>query len=121
VLQQPGDVEWLWSHGDRDHYWGFSVRPFQANDACEIVRMWVTSDNELRQTTHFVVRKLDGIPDCSDPPRSVIPEPRSRRGGGIMRLRVLYDGEGRILAAAPVEGSARDGMASHSRSPRTSS
>ena len=62
VLQQPGDVQWAWKHGDRDNYWGFAVRPFQANDECEIVRMWVTSDNDLRQTTHFVVRKSDGDP-----------------------------------------------------------
>ncbi|AYB41679.1 hypothetical protein D5F52_26355 (plasmid) [Brevibacillus laterosporus] len=62
VLQQPGDVEWEWVLGDRDYYWGFSVRPYQANEASEIIRMWVTSDNRLNQTTHFIVRKLDNDP-----------------------------------------------------------
>ncbi|MCU4825486.1 hypothetical protein OCA00_28380 [Bacillus cereus] len=62
ILQNSGDVEWEWKLGDRDNYWGFSVRPYQANDACEITRMWVTTDNDLNQTTHFIVRKLDSDP-----------------------------------------------------------
>jgi hypothetical protein len=62
VLQQSGDVQWEWKIGDRDNYWGFSIRPYQANDTCEIIRMWVTTDNDLNQTTRFIVRKSDGDP-----------------------------------------------------------
>lgn len=62
VLQGTGDVQWDWPYGDRDNYWGFSVRPFQANDAFETIRTWITSDNNLKQTTHFIIRKLDGDP-----------------------------------------------------------
>ncbi|OPX86364.1 MAG: hypothetical protein A4E53_03275 [Pelotomaculum sp. PtaB.Bin104] len=62
VLQASGDTHWEWDYGDRDNYWGFSVRPYQANDACETIRTWVTSDNNLTQITHFMVRKLDSDP-----------------------------------------------------------
>ncbi|AGL03921.1 hypothetical protein Desgi_4697 [Desulfoscipio gibsoniae DSM 7213] len=62
VLQGTGDFHWEWDYGDRDNYWGYSVRPFQANEAVETIRTWVTSDNNLSQTTHFIVRKLDADP-----------------------------------------------------------
>jgi hypothetical protein len=50
-------MTWTWGPiGDRDIYWGFSVRPFQANNTVEILRMVSTSDNNLEQTTELTVR-----------------------------------------------------------------
>jgi hypothetical protein len=54
-FQADGTAEWVWDHGDRDFYWGFSVRPFQANQSVELVRVWSTSDNDLNQKTHLLV------------------------------------------------------------------
>ncbi|MFL6711575.1 MAG: hypothetical protein ACJ8LN_01420 [Sulfurifustis sp.] len=61
VFQRPGTVEWLWPFGEREHYWGYSFRPFQANEpAAEILRQWTSTDNDLRHTEHFLVSVADG-------------------------------------------------------------
>jgi hypothetical protein len=47
--------------GEREHYWGFSLRPFQANErGAEILRHFTSSDNNLVHTDHFDVRVMDG-------------------------------------------------------------
>ena len=51
-------VEWSWPVGEGQHYWGYCVRPFQLNSACEIIRQFTTSDNDDVWTEHFVVRTL---------------------------------------------------------------
>ncbi len=61
VFQRPGTVAWTWQVGEREHYWGFSFRPFQANErGVEIQRHVTTSDNNLRHTDHFIVSVTDG-------------------------------------------------------------
>lgn len=61
VFQAPGTVEWAWPMGEREHYWGYSFRPFQANEAgVEIVRQFTTSDNNLNYTEHLVVKVSSG-------------------------------------------------------------
>ena len=62
ILTSSGDVQWGWNVGDRDNYWGFSVMPFQANESLELVRTFITTDNNLVHRAHFVVRKLDSDP-----------------------------------------------------------
>lgn len=61
VFQRPGVVEWTWPLGEREHYWGYSFRPFQANEPhCEIQRQWTSSDNDLRHTQHLVTEVQSG-------------------------------------------------------------
>jgi hypothetical protein len=61
VFQAPGTLTWRWLAGEREHYWGFSVRPFQANESgAEILRQFTSSDNDLRHTQHLVVRVASG-------------------------------------------------------------
>jgi hypothetical protein len=59
---QPANTtqEWTWVIGEREHHWTFSFRPFQANSDCEVLRHFVTSDNNLTQTDHLVVRTNTG-------------------------------------------------------------
>jgi hypothetical protein len=61
VLQNAVNVRWRWKHGDRDFYWGFSVRPFQANNTAEVTRLISSSDNDLNQVTflHVTVRGIE--------------------------------------------------------------
>jgi hypothetical protein len=58
--QAPGTVEWTWPVGENEHYWGYSVRPFQGNSDVEVLRQWTTSDNNPSWTEHFVVRTNSG-------------------------------------------------------------
>ena len=61
VFQAPGTTTWTWRVGEREHYWGYSFRPFQANEAgVEMVRHFTTSDNNLQHTETFVVRVASG-------------------------------------------------------------
>jgi hypothetical protein len=61
VFQAAGTtMEWTWNVGEREHHWEFSFRPFQANSDAEILRHFVTSDNNLRHTDHFIVRTNTG-------------------------------------------------------------
>lgn len=48
-------VRWQWQLGDGASYWGFSVRPSQANNQVEIRRLFTVSDNDLVQTTFLDV------------------------------------------------------------------
>ena len=60
VYQAPGNAGWVWNRGDRDNCWVFSVQPYQANDpGVEVLEQWATTNNDLLQTTHFVVRHAD--------------------------------------------------------------
>ena len=51
-------VAWTWPVGEGQHYWGYSVRPFQFNSACELTRQFTTSDNNGTWTEHLDVRTL---------------------------------------------------------------
>lgn len=64
VLQNTATGRWTWKLGDRDFYWGFSVRPFQANNTAEVTRLISSSDNDLNQVTilDVTVRGI-GSPD----------------------------------------------------------
>jgi hypothetical protein len=56
VFQDTGTQQWDWQVGEGEHYWGYSVRPFQLNSEVEVVRQWTTSDNNYHWTEHFLVR-----------------------------------------------------------------
>jgi hypothetical protein len=59
VFQAGGTTaSWDWPVGEREHYWGFSVRPFQFNDAgVEVLRQWTSSGNtDGSFVEHFDVR-----------------------------------------------------------------
>jgi len=62
VLQNTATARWTWNFGDRDNYWGFSVRPFQANNTAEVTRVISSSDNNLNQVTilDVTVRGIGG-------------------------------------------------------------
>jgi hypothetical protein len=53
-------VPWTWQVGESEHYWGYSIRPWQANSDAEIVRQWTTTDNNLTSTQHFIVTTQTG-------------------------------------------------------------
>lgn len=53
-------MHWTWPVGEREHHWEFSFRPFQANSDAEILRHFVTSDNNLRHTDNLIVRTNTG-------------------------------------------------------------
>ena len=53
-------LDWTWLVGENQHYWGYSVRPFQANSDFEILRQFTTSDNNMAVTEHFTVRTASG-------------------------------------------------------------
>ena len=55
VYQAPGEMAWNITWGDRDNYWGFSVRPFQANNTAVLKTISANSDNNLNQSTDLVV------------------------------------------------------------------
>jgi hypothetical protein len=59
---QPGNTtrEWTWGIGEREHHWSLSFRPFQANSNCEILRHFITSDNNLAHTDHLIVSTSTG-------------------------------------------------------------
>ena len=55
--QAVGTTQWEWDTvGEGDHYWGFSLRPKQANMLVEVEREWATTNNEMNAVQHFVVR-----------------------------------------------------------------
>ena len=59
-LMQQGSVRtWTWKLGDRDFYWSFAVRPFQANMSVTLLRVDAISDNDANQVTDLVVRAQD--------------------------------------------------------------
>lgn len=61
VFQAPGTATFTWQIAEREHYWGFSIRPFQANEAgMAIVRHITTSDNNLQHTEFITVRVSSG-------------------------------------------------------------
>lgn len=53
-------LTWSWAIGEREHHWEFSFRPFQANSDAEILRHFVTTDNNLVSTDHLVVKTTTG-------------------------------------------------------------
>jgi hypothetical protein len=59
--QANGSQGWWMASGDRDNFWGLSVRPFQANDRVRLeAGVTSVSDNNLNQTTEFVVTMTAG-------------------------------------------------------------
>jgi hypothetical protein len=59
VWQANGTQGWWLASGDRDNYWGLSVRPFQANDRVRLEGpIDSVSDNNLNQTTEFTVTMI---------------------------------------------------------------
>jgi hypothetical protein len=62
VFQAGGTTTpWSWSNlPEREHHWSFSFRPFQANSDAEILRHFMTSNNNLKHTDHLEVRTNTG-------------------------------------------------------------
>ncbi len=58
VFQAAGEAAWNVTGGDRDNFWGFSVRPFQANDTVVLLRVAANSDNNLNQSTDLVINMI---------------------------------------------------------------
>ena len=59
-----GTLEWTWAVGENEHYWGYSVRPFQFNMDVEVERQWTTSDNGRQFFEHFIVTVRNVISDA---------------------------------------------------------
>jgi hypothetical protein len=55
VFQAPGTAAWNLPWGDRDSYWGFAVRPFQANNTAVLERVSANTDNDLNTSTDITV------------------------------------------------------------------
>ena len=63
VFQAAGTTaEWQITRlGEREHYWGFSFRPFQANEPrAEITRHFTSSDNDVNHMDHLEVTVTSG-------------------------------------------------------------
>ncbi|MEV0727699.1 MULTISPECIES: hypothetical protein [Polymorphospora] len=56
VFQAYGEAAWNVVAGDRDNYFGWSVRPFQARDSALLTGVAAHSDNNLNQSTDLIVR-----------------------------------------------------------------
>ena len=69
---------WSWVLGDNNSYWGFSVRPFQANNLVALNAVATQSDNDLVQTTFLTVA-------VSDPSGPNI----RTGGGGLLRFTAI--------------------------------
>jgi len=59
-FQAVGTQTWTWPVGERLHYWGYSVRPFQFNMEAELVRHFTTTDNNGLWTENLVVTTNTG-------------------------------------------------------------
>jgi hypothetical protein len=57
VFQAYGTtLDWTWTLGDDSFYWGFAVRPLQANSAVSVqTPITAVSDNDLNQVTVLTV------------------------------------------------------------------
>jgi hypothetical protein len=53
-------AHWTWAIAEREHYWSFSYRPFQANSDAEITRHFTTTDNNLVATEHIFTTTTTG-------------------------------------------------------------
>jgi hypothetical protein len=61
VFQAPGTTVWHWGVGEREHYWGFSFRPLQANEVgVQVMAHTTSSGNDLRHTDNFTVTVASG-------------------------------------------------------------
>jgi hypothetical protein len=58
--QAPGTATWTWPVGENQHYWGYSVRPYQFNSHAEVLRQWSSSNNFGTWTEGFEVRTDTG-------------------------------------------------------------
>jgi hypothetical protein len=58
-MQTAGIQRWTWTLGDRDFYWSFAVRPYQANMSVTLLRIDAVSDNDVNQVTDLFVRAAD--------------------------------------------------------------
>ena len=72
VWQAYGEAAWNVVSGNRDDFFGWSVRPFQARDSVFLVGVAAHSDNNLNQSTDLVVR--------------LSPNGGSVGGGGLIRI-----------------------------------
>jgi hypothetical protein len=61
LYQALGTLEWYWPLGNNSNYWGYAIRPQQANMQVEIERQWTTSDNDLNQVEHFILTVSDPV------------------------------------------------------------
>jgi hypothetical protein len=77
VWQAYGQTAWNVAWGDRDFYWGFSARPYQANDIVRLDAASSNSDNNLNQSTDLVVTITDSFGGT----------PRGQ--GGLIRLTAI--------------------------------
>ena len=66
------EVAWNVVAGDRDDYFGWAVRPFQARDSVVLVSVAAHSDNNLNQSTDLIVRIAPNAPPVG--------------GGGLIRI-----------------------------------
>jgi hypothetical protein len=51
--------------GDRDNYWGYSARPYQANSTVVLEKVSANQDNNLSNSTDLVVTVIPIPPDTS--------------------------------------------------------
>ena len=65
AFQAPGTVAWNLGGGyagDRDNYWGYSARPYQANNTVVLEKVSANQDNNLNNSTDLVVTVISNAP-----------------------------------------------------------
>ena len=61
VFQDAGTTfVWTWQRGEQQDYWGFCVRPWQANSDLTITSEGTTTDNDLNYTQVFTISTVSG-------------------------------------------------------------
>jgi hypothetical protein len=53
-------ANWTWPVGEREDYWGYCVRPWQANSNLSVVTEGITTDNNLSYTQNFQIATGSG-------------------------------------------------------------
>lgn len=95
-------ANWTWAHGDDQFCWAFVVRPLQANAAVSVQAPLVAqSDNDMAQSTMITVT-VGPSPSCQPVRRDAASLYRNQ-GSDAMRLQVLHDAKGSILAAVDLD------------------
>jgi hypothetical protein len=61
LFQAAGTTQgWIWQIGEQQDYWGFCVRPWQANSDAAVVSESTTTNNDLNYFQTFTITTGSG-------------------------------------------------------------
>ena len=62
VYQAPGQAAWNLPWGDENNCWTFSVRPFQANNTTELIKIGANTGNGMNLVSTDLVVNVKSAP-----------------------------------------------------------